>query len=61
MSKKSLPKGFKCECGTFHEFTVYVYAHWTMPLTHDSCPCGRIHSVCEGKARLIGRKSKEAK
>jgi hypothetical protein len=47
-----LPKGFKCKsCGTFHEFSMWVYAHWRDILTHN-CECGATHSIRIGKARL---------
>lgn len=48
-TKKTLPKGFKCQCGLFHEYDVYVYAHWDIRLTH-TCACGRVHEVLQGKA-----------
>lgn len=53
-AKKSLAKGFKCECGEWHDFVVYVYAHWDDTLYHKCLDCGRQHSIMGGKAKLIG-------
>ena len=36
---EELQKGFTCECGEFHEFCVYVYAHWYDELNFE-CKCG---------------------
>lgn len=58
ISKKELPTGFKCKCGTEHRYGVYVYAHWGTPLLFK-CPgegCGREWEVLRGRARLV-RKS----
>jgi len=49
-----LPEGFTCECGTKHEFSSYVYAHWDVPLVHTCPECGRKHDVFRGKATLSG-------
>ncbi len=48
MPKAKMPKGFKCVgCGTFHKFTVYVWAHWHERLTH-TCECGVIVDILAG-------------
>lgn len=52
MKKESLPKGFTCECGTFHKFSAYVFAHWTDDLRWK-CDCGRVYMIQEGAAELI--------
>lgn len=52
MKATDMPKGFTCECGLYHPFSAYVYAHWTQRLTH-ACPCGRKHLVYAGDATLI--------
>jgi hypothetical protein len=52
MKKKELPKGFKCECGEWHDFVTYVYAHWDIPLTHVCTICSRVHIILRGKAVL---------
>lgn len=43
-------KGFRCECGKWHPFGVYVMAHWTTLLLHTCDACGRKHDVLEGVA-----------
>lgn len=42
--------GFKCECGKTHAFSSYVFAHWTVELTHDCKECGRRHIILRGNA-----------
>jgi hypothetical protein len=49
-----MTKGFTCECGKYHEFGVWVVAHWREPLTH-TCECGRVHHVRLGVAVLKRR------
>lgn len=42
---KDIPKGFNCSaCGKYHEFGVYVVAHFREELIH-TCECGAKHSV----------------
>jgi hypothetical protein len=57
MSKKT-PDGFTCECGEFHEFSGYVYAHPNDLLTHTCPRCARKHQVRNFTARLVESKSK---
>ena len=52
-------KGFTCECGEFHEFGVWVAAHWSLSLVHTCDKCGRKHNVCRGLVTL--KKEKERK
>lgn len=52
--KRPSAKGFTCECGTFHEFAVYVAAHWSVELIHECSDCKRKHAIKHGGARLIG-------
>lgn len=42
------PKGYYCECGKYHEFPAWVYAHWDERLDH-TCECGRRNSLFEGE------------
>ena len=42
-------KGYTCECGKFHEFPMYVHAHWDTELT-NRCTCGRKHLILRGFA-----------
>ena len=44
-----LPKGYTCECGNFHEFPMYYYAHWYEELIHTCEKCGRKNLLCEGE------------
>lgn len=50
---KETPKGFGCECGKFHEFGVYVAAHWQEDLRHTCDKCGATHAVQRGHVRLL--------
>jgi hypothetical protein len=51
-AKEELASGFTCECGVYHKYPAYVYAHWREELVH-SCDCGRKHNICVGYAQLI--------
>jgi hypothetical protein len=59
--RDTMPKGFTCECGEFHHFVGYVYAHWDIRLTHECEKCGAKHSIRLGRAELTRkpRKRKE--
>ncbi len=48
MNKEKLPKRFTCECGKFHEFSVWVYAHWDN-VVWNRCECGRQNTIQCGK------------
>ena len=48
-----LETGYVCDCGQFHEFIPYVYAHWTIDLDHFCTECGRTNRVREGAAECI--------
>lgn len=53
MSKsEKLAKDFTCECGIVNKFDMYVYAHWTLELTH-TCACGRKHLIQRGIVTLL--------
>lgn len=41
------PKGYTCDCGKFHKFPSYVYAHWSEYLNH-TCDCGNINELIQG-------------
>ena len=49
MKKKELPKGFKCKCGKFNEYPMYVFAHWNYDLTF-TCDCLRKYGIRNGVA-----------
>lgn len=42
-----LIEGYTCMCGKFHKYPGYVYAHWTIELTH-TCDCGKKWKIYEG-------------
>lgn len=46
------PKGFTCECSTFHRYSSYVYAHWRDRLFHTCEQCGAKHAIVCGVAFL---------
>lgn len=48
ISNNQQNEGFFCECGEFHEFGVYVMAHWDELLIHTCDKCGRQHEVKRG-------------
>ena len=52
MKETEIPKGFTCECGKFHDFGVYVMAHWSELLVHTCPECGRRHDVQRGRVAL---------
>jgi hypothetical protein len=60
MSEK-LPKGFTCECGEFHKFGFYVYAHENDSIIHTCPKCEREHEIRHFTARLIEPKRKAKK
>jgi hypothetical protein len=48
---QDLPKGYTCtECGKFHKFNTYVYAHYETRLSHICDNCNRPHWIVNGKA-----------
>lgn len=57
---ESMPKGWTCGCGTFHEFGVYVAAHWSDRLKHTCDRCGATHDVQRGVIKLL-KKGREVK
>ena len=60
MSKKELPKGFKCTtCNKEHIFPAYVYAHWDDLLIHTCDECGAKHSVMCGEVEVISEGVKQ--
>jgi hypothetical protein len=42
-----MSKGFNCECGKHHEFTVWVFAHPKEILVHTCDQCGRRHQILQ--------------
>ena len=48
-----MSKGFTCECGKYHMFNAYVFAHYADALVHVCDNCGRKHSVLFFDAQLI--------
>lgn len=66
----NLPKGYICICGTFHEFVLWVYAHWNEDIDATCTKCGHHNTIrrgvrtnerkTEGEDRSRSRKSKRA-
>lgn len=44
---EKVEKGYTCECGKFHKFSAYVYAHYDVELVH-ACDCGRKNTLIGG-------------
>lgn len=61
MKRDTMPKGFKCECGTEHPFSAYVYAHWDIRLSHTCDECGARHNILGGTATLHKKGTGRAK
>lgn len=59
-AKRDKPQGFPCECGQYHGFSLYVLAHWDIPLTHTCPKCKAVHYVLRGKVQLV-EKDEEGK
>lgn len=56
-----LSKGYNCKhCNAYHEFPMYVYAHWDIWLTAICTECGAEHEMLRGKTRLIKKGKKDA-
>ncbi len=48
--KEELPRGFDCPgCGAHVEFPVYVYAHWSDPLTYTCPDCNTATEIRRGR------------
>lgn len=57
-AKRNTPKGFNCTlCGKFHEFTAYVFAHWTTKLYHRCDKCLVVHMLQCGVATKSRKKT----
>lgn len=41
--------GYTCDCGRYHKYPAYVYAHWSEQLTY-TCDCGSKVSLQNGVA-----------
>lgn len=51
---EELAKGFTCECGEFHKYPPYVYAHWRIDLKFTCPKCDRVYDIYAGVATLKG-------
>ena len=49
MSEKKTESGYTCDCGKFHKFGGWVFAHWNIELTHTCDACGATTVICEGE------------
>jgi len=59
VSDPGLPSGFTCECGEFHKYPAYVYAHWRDLLAFTCQSCQRQCAIVMGVARLQEGKAKD--
>lgn len=54
LTPEGRPKGFKCHtCLDYHEFDVYVLAHWHDRLVHECPGCGTKHAIRSGSATKV--------
>lgn len=45
----NLTIGHICECGKFHKWSAYVYAHYTEDIIHTCPNCGSMNMICNGR------------
>ena len=50
MSENELPKGFTCECGRYHEFDMYYFAHFDEVMIYTCPDCEQKYNLLRGKA-----------
>lgn len=43
------PKGIECDCGEYHLFDGYVYAHWPIELKFTCPECGKSCTIQNGE------------
>jgi len=54
-------KGFVCSrCDKYHDFSMYVFAHWNQELEHK-CDCGARHSIQRGIAIALDKRRDDGK
>lgn len=56
-----LIRGFECECGEYHAYPAYVFAHYDFDLAFTCPKCGAEYSVLSGIARKKSSHSIESK
>lgn len=53
-----LPSGYRCDCGKFHKFPSYVFAHWRQSIRHACDRCETIHTIFAGEVIRVQRPKK---
>ena len=43
-------EGFECQCGEYHKYPGYVFAHWDLRLTFTCKHCKRKYLILKGLA-----------
>lgn len=51
----SLPEGYKCSCGHYNEFHLWVYAHWDIAIEGKCQGCGVKSLIRRGKVIYHGK------
>lgn len=44
-----MKEGYNCSCGTYNEFSSYVFAHWSQVVKGKCKECGREAAIHRGK------------
>jgi len=42
-------RSYTCACGVEHVFSLWVYAHWNIKITHKCDVCGQVNILLKGK------------
>jgi hypothetical protein len=42
-------QSYLCVCGVEHVFSLWVYAHWNIKITHKCDVCGQVNILLKGK------------
>ena len=50
---RELLKGFTCECGKYHKYGMYYYAHYDEAMIFTCPDCGTQYRLLKGKAEEI--------
>jgi len=48
MTKRPI-QSYTCNCGVEHTFSLWVYAHWDIKMTHKCDVCGSVNILLRGK------------
>lgn len=59
MNESTQRSGFTCQCGEYHEFSIWVHAHWNELLTFTCPTCNAKYDILRGIAMLDKRQKKK--